>query len=87
MAVTTASAAGAAFAACSRDGRTGSGKLDRVTYLTSFGNLGRDAYIHAAVHMKYFAEVGIEVNVQYGQAEPGRATGAARGGARPLRLR
>lgn len=68
MAVTAASAGGAALAACSRDGQSGNDKLDRVTYLTSFSNLGRDAYIHAAVHKKCFAEAGIEVNVQYGQA-------------------
>ncbi|GAB7045028.1 ABC transporter substrate-binding protein [Catenuloplanes indicus] len=68
MAAATASAAGVALAACSRDDRSGGGTLDRVTYLTSFGNLGRDAYIHAAVHKNYFADAGIEVDVQYGQA-------------------
>lgn len=72
--VTAASltAMGATLAACSSDKKKSSGssdgKVDKVTYLTSFGNLGRDAYIHAAVHKNYFKDVGIEVDVQYGQA-------------------
>ncbi|MCA2218420.1 ABC transporter substrate-binding protein [Jidongwangia harbinensis] len=66
------SAVGGTLAACSGDQENASGSsngnVDKVTYLTSFGNLGRDAYIHAAVHKNYFEEAGIEVNVQYGQA-------------------
>ena len=72
MTATSLTAVGAALAACSNDEENASGsrdgKGDKVTYLTSFGNLGRDAYIHAAVHKNYFEEVGIEVDVQYGQA-------------------
>jgi len=71
MTATGLTAIGATLAACS-SGKKGSGssggKVDKVTYLTSVGNLGRDAYIHAAAHKNYFTEVGIEVNVQYGQA-------------------
>jgi NitT/TauT family transport system substrate-binding protein len=72
MTATSLTAMGATLAACSGDKEKASGSsngtVDKVTYLTSFGNLGRDAYIHAAVHKNYFKEVGIEVNVQYGQA-------------------
>lgn len=69
MTATSLTALSATLAACSSDNKEKSGgKVDKVTYLTSFGNLGRDAYIHAAVHKNYFTEVGVEVNVQYGQA-------------------
>ena len=72
LAAMSLTAVGGTLAACSSDKEKASGspngKVDKVTYLTSFGNLGRDAYIHAAVHQNYFAEAGIEVNVQYGQA-------------------
>jgi NitT/TauT family transport system substrate-binding protein len=71
LSATGFTAMGAALAACSSDTKkngTANGTADKVTYLTSFGNLGRDAYIHAAVHKNYFEEVGIEVDVQYGQA-------------------
>lgn len=72
LAATGLTATGAALAACSGDPKKADGspegKVDKVTYLTVLGNLGRDAYIHAAVHKGYFKEVGIEVDVQYGQA-------------------
>ena len=68
LAATSLTAVGGTLAACSSDKEKANGKVDKVTYLTSFGNLGRDAYIHAAVHKNYFEEAGIEVNVQYGQA-------------------
>jgi NitT/TauT family transport system substrate-binding protein len=71
LSATGLTAMGAALAACSSDTKengSANGTADKVTYLTSFGNLGRDAYVHAAVHKRYFEEVGIEVNVQYGQA-------------------
>jgi NitT/TauT family transport system substrate-binding protein len=72
LTATSLTALGASLAACSSDKEepsgSSNGKMDKVTYLTSFGNLGRDAYIHAAVHKNYFKEAGIEVNVQYGQA-------------------
>jgi NitT/TauT family transport system substrate-binding protein len=72
MTATSLTAMGATLAACSSDkkktGGSSDGKLEKVTYLTVLGNLGRDAYIHAAVSKGYFKEVGIEVEVQYGQA-------------------
>jgi len=71
LSATSLTTMGAALAACSsdtKDNGSASSSGDKVTYLTSFGNLGRDAYIHAAVHKNYFEEAGIEVDVQYGQA-------------------
>jgi NitT/TauT family transport system substrate-binding protein len=72
MAATGLTAMGATLGACSSDdkksGGSSNGKVDKVTYLTVLGNLGRDAYIHAAVSKGFFKDVGIEVNVQFGQA-------------------
>jgi NitT/TauT family transport system substrate-binding protein len=65
-------AAGTVLTACTSDDKkpasSTNSKVDKVTYLTTLGNLGRDSFIHAAVKNGYFKEVGIEVTVQYGQA-------------------
>lgn len=46
-----------------------SGKtLDKVTYLTTFGNAGRDAFAWVAKEKGYFDEVGVDVEIQLGQA-------------------
>jgi len=39
---------------------------DKVTYLTAFGAVGRDAFIWVAREKGYFREAGIEVDVQKG---------------------
>src|SRR5688572_9122720 len=66
-------AAGALLAACSDsdDGKTnasGDKALDKVTYLTGFGILGRESYVVIADKKGWFRENGIEVTIQPGQA-------------------
>jgi NitT/TauT family transport system substrate-binding protein len=40
---------------------------EKVTYLTSFGNFGRDAYIYVAKDKGYFADAGLDVEIKAGQ--------------------
>jgi NitT/TauT family transport system substrate-binding protein len=48
---------------------TASGKpLDKVTYLTAFGNAGRDAFAYVAQKKGYFKDAGIDVNIELGKA-------------------
>jgi NitT/TauT family transport system substrate-binding protein len=44
--------------------------LEKVTYLTSFGNFGRDSYAWVAKEKGFFAEAGFEVDIK-----PGGGTG------------
>ncbi|MBO4204723.1 ABC transporter substrate-binding protein [Micromonospora echinofusca] len=66
-------AMGLAFVAgCSSDSDSGSkggdGKsLEKVTYLTSFGNFGRDSYAWVAKEKGFFKEAGFDVEIQAGQ--------------------
>jgi NitT/TauT family transport system substrate-binding protein len=48
------------------DDGTGSQSLEKITYLTSFGNFGRDAYAHVAKEKGYFAEAGFDVDIKAG---------------------
>src|SRR3954469_16816157 len=48
----------------------GAGTLEKVTYLTSFGNFGRDAYAWVAKEKGFFADAGFEVDIK-----PGGGTG------------
>src|SRR5581483_11400610 len=41
-------------------------KLVHVSYATSFGNFGRDAYVYVAVAKGYFARAGFDVSVSLG---------------------
>jgi NitT/TauT family transport system substrate-binding protein len=45
----------------------GNGTLEKVTYLTSFGNFGRDAYGWVALDKGYFRDAGFDVTVQKGE--------------------
>lgn len=63
--------AAGSLAACTGNDDTadgnGDGELDQVTYMTSFGQLGRDSYVYMAQELGYFEEAGIEVTVEPGQ--------------------
>ncbi|GHJ11892.1 ABC transporter substrate-binding protein [Micromonospora humidisoli] len=52
--------------------KTGDGSsLEKVTYLTSFGNFGRDSYAWVAKDKGFFKEAGFDVEIK-----PGQGTGA-----------
>ncbi|MEV1333982.1 ABC transporter substrate-binding protein [Micromonospora costi] len=55
----------------SDDASGGGGSLEKVTYLTSFGNFGRDAYAWVAKDKGFFKEAGFDVDIK-----PGQGTGA-----------
>ena len=71
LATTLAAAAGCS-GDDSDDAASGSGtqSLEKITYLTSFGNFGRDAYAHVAKEKGFFAEAGFDVDIK-----PGAGTG------------
>ncbi|MEU9507507.1 ABC transporter substrate-binding protein [Micromonospora sp. NPDC048170] len=61
---------------CSGDSDSGAkggngGALEKVTYLTSFGNFGRDSYAWVAKEKGFFKEAGFDVDIK-----PGQGTGA-----------
>lgn len=43
-------------------------QLDKVTYLTAFGAVGRDAFAWVAQEKGYFKESGLDVTIQLGAA-------------------
>ncbi|MFF5174887.1 ABC transporter substrate-binding protein [Micromonospora sp. NPDC000089] len=50
----------------------GDGKaLEKVTYLTSFGNFGRDSYAWVAKEKGFFSEAGFDVDIKPGQGTGG----------------
>ncbi|TDC37378.1 ABC transporter substrate-binding protein [Micromonospora sp. KC213] len=62
----------ALVAGCSGDDKSdaggGDGKaLQKVTYLTSFGNFGRDSYAWVAKEKGFFKEAGFDVEIKPGQ--------------------
>lgn len=50
---------------------TGSKSLEKVVYLTSFGNFGRDAFVWVAKEKGYFKEAGFDVEIRPGQGTNG----------------
>ena len=55
--------------ACSDDSDAGpdnAQSLEKVTYLTSFGNFGRDAYAYVAKEKGYFRDAGFDVDIKPG---------------------
>lgn len=77
FAVAALATALAVVAGCSSDdpkdtNDTGSGgELVKVTYLTSFGNFGRDAYGWVALEKGFFREAGFDVTIQKGEGTGG----------------
>ncbi len=64
-----------AASGCSSKSDAGAGSnghkgLDKVTYMTSFGNFGRDAYVWEAMAKGYFKDAGIDITIK-----PGTGTG------------
>ncbi|MEU5946077.1 ABC transporter substrate-binding protein [Micromonospora sp. NPDC047465] len=54
------------------DAKGGSGgALEKVTYLTSFGNFGRDSYAWVAKEKGFFKEAGFDVEIKPGQGTGG----------------
>ena len=49
---------------------SGAQSLEKITYLTSFGNFGRDAYAYVAKEKGYFRDAGFDVDIK-----PGAGTG------------
>jgi len=47
------------------------GEVTKVTYITSFGNFGRDSYVWVAKEKGYFRDAGIDVTIQPGQGTTG----------------
>ncbi|MEV6928940.1 ABC transporter substrate-binding protein [Dactylosporangium sp. NPDC051485] len=57
----------------------GSAKADKVTYLTAFGAVGRDAFAWVAQEKGYFKEAGLDVTIQLGAATGENLKGLAAG--------
>ena len=56
-------------AGCSDDSEPASGSeqsLEKITYLTSFGTFGRDAYAYVAKEKGYFQDAGFDVDIKPG---------------------
>ena len=54
------------------DAKGGDGEtLEKVTYLTSFGNFGRDSYAWVAKEKGFFKEAGFDVEIKPGQGTGG----------------
>lgn len=72
LATVLALAAGCSGGSDSSDDKGGSsGGLEKVTYLTSFGNFGRDSYAWVAKDKGFFKEAGFDVDIK-----PGQGTGS-----------
>lgn len=66
LTVTAGCSGGSADAGASSSGQA----LEKVTYLTSFGTFGRDAYAYVAKEKGYFRDAGFDVDIK-----PGAGTG------------
>ncbi|GAA4437088.1 ABC transporter substrate-binding protein [Phytohabitans houttuyneae] len=85
FAVAALATALAVVAGCSSDepettNNAGSGgELVKVTYLTSFGAFGRDAYGAVALEKGFFRDAGFDVTIQKGQGTGGNITAIVSG--------
>jgi NitT/TauT family transport system substrate-binding protein len=67
LAVTLLGAAGCSDDSKADGGGDSGGSLEKITYLTSFGNFGRDSYVYLAKEKGYFKEAGFDVDVKEGK--------------------
>jgi NitT/TauT family transport system substrate-binding protein len=66
LAATLAAAAGCSDDGDDAGGGSGTQPLEKITYLTSFGTFGRDAYAYVAKEKGYFREAGFDVEIKAG---------------------
>ena len=66
LAAVLAAAVGTAAAGCGAGESAMDRPLDKVTYLTAFGAVGRDAFAWVAEEKGYFREAGFDVTIQLG---------------------
>ena len=71
LATGTAAAATVALTGCTSGSKSPSSSktLDKVTYMTAFGNFGREGYVYVANSKGYFREAGIDVTVVPGSGQ------------------
>ena len=68
LATTLAAAAGCSDGGDDTDSSSGgSQSLEKVVYLTSFGNFGRDSYAYVAKEKGYFKDAGFDVEIKPGK--------------------
>ncbi|BCB81410.1 ABC transporter substrate-binding protein [Phytohabitans flavus] len=85
FAVAALATALAVVAGCSSDepeetnNAASNGETVKVTYLTSFGNFGRDAYGWVALEKGFFREAGFDVEIQKGAGTGGNITSIVSG--------
>jgi NitT/TauT family transport system substrate-binding protein len=70
---------GSASGSPTRDGRSGKRALTSITYATSFGNFGRDAYAWVALEKGYFSAAGFDVKIVPGAGSVAVAQSIAAG--------
>jgi NitT/TauT family transport system substrate-binding protein len=63
---TVLAAASGCSSSSDSSGASSSGKIDKVSYVTGFGAVGRDSFVWVAKEKGYFKEAGIEVDIQKG---------------------
>jgi NitT/TauT family transport system substrate-binding protein len=64
--MTLVAAAGCTGGSTGGAGQGAGGSLEKITYLTSFGTFGRDAYAYVAKDKGYFAAAGFDVEIKPG---------------------
>jgi NitT/TauT family transport system substrate-binding protein len=64
--------AGACSSSDDKDGKGSDGKaLDKVSYVTAFGAVGRDAFVWVAKDKGFYKDAGIDINIQQGTVGTG----------------
>src|SRR4051794_24730575 len=67
LAATLVAAAGCSGGSAQKENPGGGAQsLEKITYLTSFGNFGRDAYAYVAKEKGYFKDAGFDVDIKPG---------------------